>query len=178
MTDVEKGEPVVVYRFADPTATDQLEVPGCHCPLGIHSSESITYRTELGGGEWESIRAAGLAASDGDYIDFGVSNSVAIAKSVVFWTLATKDACTHAGKPHGKHEPVPVNRRSASLIDEVLRQAILERIQAAAAAFAGETVDEPEAAEEPVARPNGSGARSRASSRASASPTPMTPPPA
>lgn len=177
MTD-ETSEPVVVYRFADPTATDQLEVPGCHCPLGTHKSESITYRTELGGGEWESIRAAGIAASEGDYIDFGVSNSVAIAKSVVVWTLSTKDPCTHSGKPHGKHEPLPATRRTASLLDETIRQALLERIQAAAAAFAGETVDELEVPEEPVARPNGSGARSRDSSRASASRTPTTAPPA
>lgn len=174
MSETNVGEPVV-YRFADPTATEVLEVPGCHCPAGIHKAETITYRTQLGGGEWESINAAGEAAGDGEYLDYGVRLSVAIAKSVVHWTLATNEPCYHPGKPHRKNEPLGISRRTATLLNATIRAALLTAINEAYAAFAGETPEaiEPEA---PAALPNGSGARSRGSSRASASPTPTTPP--
>ena len=172
------GEPIV-HRFADPTATEVLTVPGCYCPAGIHKSETITYRTELGAGEWESINAAGLMAGDGEWIDYGVSNSASIAKSVVDWTLQTNEPCFHRGKPHGKHEPLGISRRNAALLNDTIRQAILERIQAAERAFAGEQPDEADQADEaPAPDPKRSGARSRDSSRVSASPTPTTPPPA
>lgn len=153
MSDDEKGEPATIYRFADPTAVETFEVPGCHCPAGTHKSETVTYRTQLGAGEWESCNAAGLMAGEGEYIDYGVSNSAAIGKSVESWTLLTNVPCQHPGKPHGKHEPLGISRRTAALLDETIRQAILGRIKTAQATFAGAV--EPE---EPAPRPNGSGA--------------------
>jgi len=178
MGDEGSGE-AVVYRFADPTETAVLTVPGCHCPAQSHKSETITYRTQLGAGEWESINAAGLMAGDGEYLDYGVANSMSIAKSVVTWTLATNEPCFHPGKIHGKHELLGISRRNAGLLDDTIRQALLEAIKDAQAAFAGETPDEdPAEPEEAQAPPNGSGARSPRSSRASASPTPTAPPPA
>ena len=178
MSEAEEGGGGAVFRFADPTATEVLTVPGCHCPAGNHKSETITYRTQLGAGEWESINAAGLMAADGEYIDYGVANSTAIAKSVVHWTLATNEACFHPNKPHGKHELLAISKRTAALLDDTIRQAILGAIQKAQAAFAGEPAEELAAEELAEPLPNGSGARSRGSSRASASPTPTTAPPA
>lgn len=171
MSETNGAEPIL-YRFADPTATATLEVPGCHCPAQSHKSETITYRTELGAGEWESFSSAGLMAGEGEYIDYGVSNSAAIAKSIESWTLLTNQPCFHPGKPHGKHEPLGISRRNVALLDETIRQAILERVKKAAAIFSGTNE------EEPGAPPNGSGARSPKSSRASASPIPTIQPPA
>lgn len=165
-------EGVVLFRFADPSATDTLEVPGCHCPARIHESETIVYRTQLGAGEWESCNAAGLMAGEGEYIDYGRSNSQAIAISVESWTLATDVPCQHRTKEHGKHEPLAINWRTAALLDDTIRQAILDAIKAAQEAFASGGVEP----DQELALPNGSGAPSRASSRGSASRTRTTQP--
>ncbi len=171
MSEASEGEPVI-YRFADPNATETFEVPGCHCPAGIHKAETITYRTQLGAGEWEVSKSVGLAEGEGEYINFGASNTQAIVTSITEWSLLSKDPCYHPGKRHGKFEPLGISRRNVMLLDDTIRQAILERIVKAQAVFAGEVPE----AEATATGPNGSGARSRASSRASASPTPTTPP--
>ncbi len=162
-----------IGRFADPLALDTFTIPGCYCPARTHESETITYRTELGDGEWESARAAGLMAAQGDYIDFAVANDAAMAKSVIAWTLLTNDPCQHPSRPHGKHEPLPISRRTMALLNDGLRQAILEHVKEAQLVFAGvSSADEESPPEE--SPPNASGRSSRASSRANASRTPLT----
>lgn len=177
MSEANEGEPVV-YRFADPTATETFDVPGCHCPAGTHKKETITIRSQLGEGDRESINSAGNFSrdTDGEFYDYGAANSMAIVKSVTEWTLLSNDECFHPGKPHKKHEPLGISMRNVTLLDKTIRETIKERLGAAAELFNGGLPKEPD--EDPAALPNGSGARSRASSRVSASPTPTTPPPA
>lgn len=173
----ENGSEPVVYRFADVDASETFDVPGCHCPAGTHKKETVTIRTQLGEGDRESINSAGNFSrdTDGEFYDYGAANSMAIVKSVTEWTLLSNDECFHPGKPHKKHEPLGISMRNVALLDKTIRDVIKDRLGAAAELFNGGL---PKASEEPAALPNGSGARSRASSRASASPTPTTPLPA
>lgn len=139
---------VVLGRLADPRATTTDELPGgCRCPGTPHGVDTVTYRTELGSGERNSIRVAGWAATDYAYYDFEAANDAAIAKTVVDWTLIGPTK-----------ERVEISRQTASLLDETTRVFILERINAAFEAFIQ------------VSLPNGSGAPSAALSSASASP--------
>ncbi len=151
---------ITFSRLADPSATTTEELPGgCRCPGKPHTVDTVTYRTELGSGERNSIRVAGWAATDLEYFDYEASNDAAIAKAVVRWTLTSAEKCEHAGRPHGKHEPVPITRQTASLLDEETRLFILTKINEAFDAFMAASL------------PNESGAPSADSSPESASPT-------
>lgn len=157
------GQDTVLGRVADPDATETLTLPGgCRCPGAPHADgDAAIYRTQLGAGERNAIKAAGWQAADMEYYDWEAANDAAIAKAVTSWTILTAEPCWHAGKPHGKNEPLPISRKSAALLDEPTRVALLEAIDGAAAAYQARL-------------PNASGAPSADSQQASASPNRAT----
>jgi hypothetical protein len=142
-----------VSRFADPNAVDTFEV-ACPCPGTPHEQDKITHRTELGAGELESVGQygwqRGMSAAGTSFYDESAAMSMLVQKAVVRWSFTDSDG-----------DAMPVNVRTADLLPESIRSALRERLEAASA---WDTV----ATGPPV--PNASGAPSRRTSRASASP--------
>jgi hypothetical protein len=140
-------------RFADPAAVDTFEV-ACPCPGMPHEQDTITHRTELGSGELESIGQYGWQrgnAQDFGFYDEAAAMSLLITKAVTHWTLVG---------PDGKAMPVTI--RNAELLPGTIRSELRERLESAA------NWDDKEDGQVP----NASGARSRSTSRVSASHTP------
>lgn len=84
--------------YADPSASDTKELPWCACPArrdeagaelaaGRHTNDSVTFRTQLGGGERQSIATAGYGQSLGDFYDFEAAESMLVATAVLDWSL-------------------------------------------------------------------------------------------
>jgi hypothetical protein len=144
----DKGEPVeLLSRFADPDATEEVDLGVCRCPGAPHERDSAQIRTDIGDGEAKSVRVAGWQSTGMEYYDFEVANDAAIAKFTLSWTLCEKDG-----------EPVAITRRTVSLLDEATRIVLLMAI------------NKPFEERHGGALPNASGARSRSSSPASAPP--------
>ena len=144
----EKGEPVeLLGRFADPDATIGVDLGSCRCPGTPHGQDSAQVRAEIGDGEAKSVRVTGWQSTSMEYYDFEVANDAAVAKFTVSWTLCDADG-----------DPVPITRRTVTLLDEPTRLELLTAINAAFEERHG------------GALPNASGARSRGSSPANASP--------
>jgi len=153
---------IVLGRVADPDAVETRDLPGgCRCPGAPHTVDSFTFRSELGAGETRAVRVAGWAAADGEYYDWEAANDVLIGKAVTSWTLLSGKPCQHPDKPHKKGEPIAISRRTAALLDEPTRLAILTAIN--------ETYDAYQAR-----LPNESGDPSADTSQESGSPTPRT----
>ncbi len=154
------GEPVALSGwFADPDTTDEVDLGSCRCPGSPHDHDSATFRTQWGDGERKSIfyagagmrlRADGTIGSDGTY-DPEATNNELLARGIVAWTLRD-----------GNGEPAPITRRMVALLPEEARLKLLTALQEADALFRSGPL------------PNASGARSRGSSRASASRTRTT----
>lgn len=143
-----------IRRIADPEATDTVPLPGpCSCPGQPHERDTATFRTELGGGERLSFGIAGFGESDGSYFDWEAAESQMLATAVVSWTLQDKNG-----------DPLPINFTSMHRrLDRASRKAIATAVNDA---------HKDQIAAEAKQLPNASGARSRGSSRASASPNP------
>lgn len=133
-------------RFANPSRTDVLPLGPCQCPDAPHEQDEAVYRLELGAGEEARAGAYGWQASGGSYFDWEAARSKLVEIGVVRWNLL-----------NGEGQPMPVTVQSAALLDEDTRTAILTKL------------DEVTARNAPL--PNASGARSQASTRASASRT-------
>jgi hypothetical protein len=154
----EKGEPVeLLSRFADPDASEEVDLGPCRCPGAPHGRDSATIRAEIGDGELRSAYApAKRFHEDGrSYIDEAAGDDSVAARFTVSWTLFM----------HGLDEkrkpalvPVPITARSMSLLDEASRTSLMLPINAAVNG------------QNQAALPNASGARSPVSSPASASP--------
>lgn len=130
-------------RFADPSATDVLVLPGgCQCPGSPHDADEWTYRTELGDSEQKRAALAGfdLATSKVDWI---AAQDALIGVAGVSWNLVDEDG-----------EPVPFTLNAIRLLDMATRDAMAEAVDAAVTA-----------SQQPL--PNASAARSPSSSRAS-----------
>lgn len=155
---------VVLGRLADPDAVATIELPGgCRCPGAPHKVDTVTYRTQLGGGAQEAARSAGYMAGEGLFFDNSAANDVTIARAVVSWTILSGQPCQHPGKPHKAGEPVPVSRQAAANLDAVTRAAILDAITTAFEAYTSRL-------------PNESGDPSADTPSESGSPTLKTPP--
>ena len=112
--------PVPIRRFADPDAVDTVELPGpCSCPSSPHDPhDTAVYRTQLGGGERQSIATAGSINGFGSYYDHEAAESQLIAVALRSWTLQ-----------NAKGEPMPitfdvVHRR----LDAATRKALSDTI--------------------------------------------------
>lgn len=136
-------------RFANPNRTDILPLGPCECPGTPHEQDEVIYRLELGAGEEERAGAYGWAATGYEYFDSAAARAKLIEIGVVRWNLLGPDG-----------EPMPVNARSAALLDESTQTLIAAKL------------DEVTTRAAPL--PNGSGARSRNGTRASASRTRTT----
>jgi len=148
-----EGQPF--RRFADPTDTDTIRLPGpCTCPGTPHEFETATIRRQLGGGERESIAVAGWGRSAGPYFDYEAAVTELIRVGTVAWTLQGADG-----------KPLDITFEQCHLLDQASRKVLSDAINAAHS-------DQIDA--EQALLPNASSARSRDSSRASASPTRKT----
>lgn len=136
-------------RFANPNRTDVLDLGACQCPGTPHESDQVVYRLELGAGEEERAGAYGWSVTGWAYFDSAAARAKLIEIGVVRWNLLGPDG-----------EEMPVNARSAALLDE----ATLDRITA--------KLDEVTAKPEPL--PKARAARSAAGTPASASPSRTT----
>ncbi len=140
-------------RFANPARTARLNLGACQCPETPHAEgDWVDHRLEFGSGELERIGAYGMARGEGGF-DFGAATDKLIEVGVVRWNLLGPDG-----------EEVPVSVASISLLDAATRSTISEAIDKAIPDKARAT---------PL--PNASGARSRGSTRASASRSRTTP---
>jgi hypothetical protein len=141
-----------IGRFADPSVTATIDLGPCRCPGTPHERDSAQVRSQIGDGELRSAYATAVRVDpDGErYFDEAAGDDAAAARFTRSWTLL--DA---AG------EPVPITPAWISRLDTETRTALLAPLNAAIAARSA-----------PL--PNGSGARSPGSSRASASRTPTT----
>lgn len=144
--------PVEIRRFADPDATDTVGLPGpCSCPGSPHKPhDTAIYRTQLGGGERQSIAVAGANEGFGLYYDSEAAESQLIAVAVQSWTLQGPDG-----------EPMPItfdviHRRLDASTRKALSDAINNAHQAQLRA-------------ELALLPKASGARSPGSSRGNGS---------
>lgn len=85
-------------RFADPKATNTITLPGaCSCPNAVHGQDTATFRTQLGGGERQSITIAGMQLGTGAYWDYEAAESELIVVALTEWTFQD---------PQG--EPIPI----------------------------------------------------------------------
>jgi hypothetical protein len=135
-----------VSRFVDPNDTTEVVVGPCECPDTPHSRDVATIRRQLGYAALGRIGLAALAEGQNGYIDPTATRRKLLEESITSWNFLGPDG-----------EPVPVSAFAISELD----QATVE--------FLAEKIDEQSRLRE--ALPNGSGARSRGSSRASASRT-------
>ncbi len=136
-------------RFANPNRTDVLSLGPCQCPGKPHEQDEAVYRLELGGGEEARAGAFGWASTGGSYFDWEAARSKLIEIGVVRWNLLNDEG-----------EPMPATAATAGLLDQETRDLIATKL------------DEVTARNGPL--PNASSARSRGSSRASASPSRTT----
>ncbi|MEO5965224.1 MAG: hypothetical protein ABIR11_07140 [Candidatus Limnocylindrales bacterium] len=138
-----------VSRFANPNLTEDLRFE-CRCPGAPHETDIVVVRQELGAGEEARAGAAGWAATNGEYFDWEAATDKLISIGVVRWTFLDS-----AG------EPMPVTPRSASLLDEEVRQALAKKMNENTATKAD-------------VLPKRSGAASRRGTRATRSPARKT----
>lgn len=105
-------------RFANPNRTDVLPLGPCQCPGTPHDDgDFAVYRQELGAGELERAGAYGWAAADYQYYDSAAARCKLIEIGVVRWNLLGPDG-----------EEMPVNARSAALLDEATQSLIATRL--------------------------------------------------
>ena len=157
----EQDEPVEpIGRFADLDASDEVDLGPCQCPGTPHERDSATYRTQWGDAERKSIFYAGAqirVGANGELVTGGtydpeLANNELLLRGLVSWTLTGR-----------KGAAVPITRSTVTALDEKTRLTLLTALQKADALFRS------------GALPNASGARSRGSSRASASRIRTTP---
>lgn len=130
-------------RFADPTATDVLVLPGgCQCPGSPHDADEWVYRTQLGDSEQKRAALAGFELGS-DKVDWIAAQDALIIVAGVRWNLLDDGG-----------EPVPFTLNNVRLLDMATRDAMAEAVDEAVTA-----------SQKPL--PNASAARSRSSSRAS-----------
>lgn len=155
------GEQLVqdaIPRYANPDAVETIALPGpCRCPGSPHEHDEATYRTEIGAGELAALEPAGFWYSPGPGYSHPAFVSALVAYAVKAWTLVT-------GELDAKGEPisVPIEYASIALLDRPARDALVDAINGA---YKARNLIPDEAR-----LPNAPGARSRSSSRASASP--------
>lgn len=128
-------------RFANRAGTVRVDLGPCQCPGTPHESDWAEHRTGLGYGDFGAIA---LVAQGGDVF---AAKRKTIEVAVVAWNLLGEDG-----------EPAPLGEDSVFALDIETAEAIYASIDASVLT-ATQTL------------PNGSGARSRSSSRASASRT-------
>ena len=135
-------------RFADPSATDVLELPGgCQCPGSPHDADEWTYRTELGDSEQKRAALAGFELGS-EKVDWIAAQDALIVVAGVRWNLVDEDG-----------EPVPFTLNAVRLLDMATRDAMAEAVDKAVSAT-----------QKPL--PNASAARLPSSSQASGGRTP------
>jgi hypothetical protein len=143
------GTAKFMRRFANPNLTVDLSLGPCQCPEQPHDEDIAVLRAELGAGEEGRVGAYGWSAANMQYFDWEAARSKLIEIGVVRWNLRDDDG------------PVPVNVTTAGLLDEATRDLICNRLNELTGSKPG--------TEEPP--PNRRGARSRRTSRTSASRT-------
>lgn len=152
--------------YADPNASDTKDLPWCACPArkgedgaelaaGRHTNDSVTFRTQLGGGERQSIATAGYGQSLGDFYDFEAAESMLVATATLDWSLED-----HLG-------PLPITF-------ETCHRRLPAPIRAQIATWINEAHTEQIKAEQALL-PKASGERSPASRRPTRSRTRATP---
>lgn len=137
-------------RFADPTATDLVDLGSCQCPGTPHERDEAVIRTSLGHSEESQAGVAGWAATNGAYFDWEKARDKLLEIATIRWTLLDESGA-----------PVPVSATWIGRLDEATRNVL-----------AG-AIDEKTSKATPL--PNASGAHSGNGSRASASRTRKTP---
>lgn len=105
-------------RFADPTRTATLELPGgCQCPGTPHRTDEWEYRVELGDSE---VRSAGIRALMGrdaagePLIDLALMQDLLLETASVGWNLVDERGVL-----------VPIRSQTLRLLDEPTREAML-----------------------------------------------------
>ena len=150
-------------RFANPAATDTLDLPGgCQCPGTPHDVDRWTYRTELGDGEEQRAGAYGWTVGGGVYFDWEAARDKLIEIASIRWNVLND-----AG-------PVPLNVGSIKLLDEPTRQAMAKAIDDAQTAYRQAKLPNPSAAPSVTGSPV-SGFSNRATRRRASSTTPSSP---
>lgn len=134
-------------RFANPNRTDVLDLGPCGCPGTPHESDQVVYRVELGAGEEERAGAYGWSVAGWQYFDSAAARCKLVEIGVVRWNLLGPDG-----------EAMPVNARSAALLDEATLDLITAKLN--------------EVTAKPEPLPKASAARSAAGTPASRSPSP------
>lgn len=169
-----------IGRFAHPDRTEPVSLGACRCPGSPHDQDTAEVRTEIGDGELRTAANRG-GFSNGPLWDAASSDNQTVATFTTAWTLLDDDS-----------EPVPISARMIGLLDEDTRLPLLAAVNRAAGGSLmiskAHVVEMIELLTEgdvvPASKllasigiaiatrrtlPNGSSARSRGSSRASAS---------
>lgn len=137
-------------RFANPNRTDVLSLGPCQCPGAPHETgDFVIYRLELGSGEESRAGAYGWSVTNAAYFDWEAARSKLIEIGVVRWNLLGPDG-----------QEMAVTADNAALLDAETRDLIAAKLDEVTS---------------PAPLPNGSGARSRTTRRASASRTRKVP---
>lgn len=141
-------------RFADPTATDTLTLPGgCQCPGTPHEADVWVYRTELGDGDEQRAGSFGWSAGGGAYFDWEAARDKLIEIATVRWNVVGEGGA-----------PVPVNVASVRLLDTETRQLMAAAVDTAQEAYRRARSPNPSAAQSVTGSP-ASGSPNRAQRR-------------
>jgi hypothetical protein len=134
-------------RFANPSASDVLELPGgCQCPGKPHDADRWVYRTELGEGEEKRAGAYGWASTNGSYFDWEAARDKLIEIASIRWNLVDE-----------QNDPVPCRVATVRLLDEDTRDAMAKAVDDAVARFRAESPPNASAVRSPKrSRVNGS----------------------
>lgn len=134
-------------RFADPGATDTLNLPGgCLCPGTPHATDTWTYRLELGDGEEQRAGAYGWASTNGAYFDWEAARDKLIEIASVRWNLIDDEG------------PVPLRVDRIRLLNDATRNEMASAVDKAQTDYRAKL-------------PNGSAASSVTTTRARATST-------
>lgn len=132
-------------RFANPNRTDTLSLGPCGCPGTPHDEGDIAvYRLQLGAGEEERAGTYGWSVTGWEYFDSTAARLKLVEIGVVRWNLLGPDG-----------EAMPVNVRSAALLDEATLALITTQLDKVTA--------KPEPLPKASAAPSAAGTRARSS---------------